>query len=190
MQIHVEDGLPALICNSCLDLARTSYKFQQQCNRSNAILQAYISRSSSIVETNSKSIETQLTVKKECHLQVCFNTNSLSSIDDREDESQEVQVKELLKDYHSLKSIAVTSERKDTDNTDDKSGELDAEKVVTTETGTKLKQSLMCTETIQKSEGCDNLLLKQCSRVNLNYYVTEASNGEKVCKKYVTLLHK
>ncbi|XP_018328190.1 zinc finger protein 391-like isoform X4 [Agrilus planipennis] len=41
MKILPNDGLPSMICTTCLELAHTAFKFQQQCNRSYEILEYY-----------------------------------------------------------------------------------------------------------------------------------------------------
>lgn len=70
MQVLTEDGLPTLICTNCLELAHTSYKFQQQCNRSQAILDTYISQIELIkVEPNTMETfpESALLITKDKH---------------------------------------------------------------------------------------------------------------------------
>ncbi|KAJ8918928.1 hypothetical protein NQ315_016830 [Exocentrus adspersus] len=42
IKIQPDDGLPTMICTKCIDKAHSSYKFQQQCNRSQILLEAYI----------------------------------------------------------------------------------------------------------------------------------------------------
>uniref|UniRef100_A0A1Y1L2X6 Protein krueppel n=1 Tax=Photinus pyralis TaxID=7054 RepID=A0A1Y1L2X6_PHOPY len=42
IRVLANDGLPTTICTNCMELAHTSFKFQQQCNRSQEILEKYI----------------------------------------------------------------------------------------------------------------------------------------------------
>lgn len=44
LQIDAEDGLPSSICSVCMGLAHTAFKFQQQCNRAQEILQTFLSQ--------------------------------------------------------------------------------------------------------------------------------------------------
>lgn len=40
--VLANDGLPTTVCTNCMELAHTSFKFQQQCNRSQEILEKYV----------------------------------------------------------------------------------------------------------------------------------------------------
>ncbi|KAF5300611.1 hypothetical protein FQR65_LT09143 [Abscondita terminalis] len=42
IRILADDGLPTMICTNCMELAHASFKFQQQCNRSQEILEGCI----------------------------------------------------------------------------------------------------------------------------------------------------
>lgn len=42
MQIQADDGLPILICTKCINNVHNFFKFQQQCNRSQTLLDTYI----------------------------------------------------------------------------------------------------------------------------------------------------
>lgn len=41
-KVQSDDGLPSMICTKCIDKAHSSYKFQQQCNKSQILLEAYV----------------------------------------------------------------------------------------------------------------------------------------------------
>lgn len=41
-KVQSDDGLPSMICTKCIDKAHSSYKFQQQCNKSQVLLEACI----------------------------------------------------------------------------------------------------------------------------------------------------
>lgn len=50
----MDDGFPNLICTICMDMVHTFFKFQQQCNKSQEILQACVSQNvkGSRIESN------------------------------------------------------------------------------------------------------------------------------------------
>lgn len=70
LQIEVDDGFPNLICTMCMNMAHTAFKFQQQCNKSQEILQVCVSQ-------NMKSSENELNES---------NVNDLCNIDSNQNE--------------------------------------------------------------------------------------------------------
>ncbi|XP_044761852.1 zinc finger protein 568-like [Coccinella septempunctata] len=56
MKIHANDGLPDSICSKCIESAHTSYKFQKCCNRSQLILETYISQCGILKETSIEDV--------------------------------------------------------------------------------------------------------------------------------------
>ncbi|KAJ8951483.1 hypothetical protein NQ318_000177 [Aromia moschata] len=62
IKVETDDGLPSMICTKCIDKAHSSYKFQQQCNRSQALLDAYIEQIKELVKD--EEISEQLGLEK------------------------------------------------------------------------------------------------------------------------------
>ncbi|XP_018575106.1 zinc finger protein 846-like isoform X1 [Anoplophora glabripennis] len=61
IKVQSDDGLPSMICTKCIDKAHSSYKFQQQCNKSQILLETYIehiNKELAHAEDVSKTIET------------------------------------------------------------------------------------------------------------------------------------
>ncbi|GLV44064.1 hypothetical protein CBL_12640 [Carabus blaptoides fortunei] len=59
VQILMDDGLPNLICKSCIESANTALKFRSMCERSEALIQTYIThmRIKDEISTNRESDE-------------------------------------------------------------------------------------------------------------------------------------
>lgn len=79
-----DDGLPKLICKLCTTMAHTAFKFQQQCNKSQEILEACLSK-------NVKSRELALNENNPSE-DVC-NINSNQNQQNVEQEKRPKQVK-------------------------------------------------------------------------------------------------
>ncbi|KAJ8927825.1 hypothetical protein NQ314_019707 [Rhamnusium bicolor] len=56
IKVQSDDGLPTMICTKCIDKAHSSYKFQQQCNRSQALLEVYIEQIKELVKIEDASL--------------------------------------------------------------------------------------------------------------------------------------
>lgn len=112
-----------MLCSACLELANTSYKFQQQCNRSQVILETYLTQTSADKCKNlfcnkgkqpvlnvepddslvkSKSIDT---VAGYC---AKINNNDKQEIEDNDETICEFEVKEMkIKDDVSLNHVEI-----------------------------------------------------------------------------------
>lgn len=166
-----------------MELAHTSYRFQQQCNRSQAILDAYISQiqnddSEQLDMIQIDEIDIQNTDK---NFPEIFDTNSLGETSDNGLNSGNVD------DFKDNENLFLAEENVEEDITSVKSEklevELDAVKVASSEENTKLKERLalkrMKSNVSSASNGSFNGK-KRAPQLNFSYYAKETITGEKV----------
>lgn len=171
-------------------LAHSSYKFQQQCNRSHTILQAYVSHASREAELITQSDEIPLDEdqpsENETDLTDFFNEESLSPNIQRDKESVDMFEHEPLQ---TVVELADFPEDLGTETIEVKTDAgnvpndifLNAVEVAASEDNMKLRQRIVL-KRMQNSNAQNNIVYrKRATRLNFNYYVKETASGEKVC---------
>ncbi|KAF2905164.1 hypothetical protein ILUMI_01010 [Ignelater luminosus] len=99
IRVLADDGLPSMICTSCMELAHTSYKFQQQCNRSQEILEAYI------LQLQAKDFDEEAQCNKETPEEVLeYLHSNLSPTNDETNELLQVAVESVVDEVKELES--------------------------------------------------------------------------------------
>lgn len=185
-----------------MELAHASYKFQQQCNRTQAILEAYVSQVPCEIDENCTQIDmveinsnvTDIApneVDNEDEFSETFNLNSGSpSCENQQSlecEVEKVESFNLNENKTVLENTLIACE--DDSNISENmifikqesySTVLEAAKVAASDDNDKLCQKLEGKR--KQSHLTDNAseTKKSMSRLNFNYYVKETVNGEKV----------
>lgn len=161
-----------------MELTHTSYRFQQQCNRSQAILEAYVSQIQNDTEQLDMIQIDEIDIQNtERSFPEIFDTNSLGDTNDNG----------LNADFKDNENLFLVEENVEEDITSVKSEkldvELDAVKVASSEENTKLKERLALKRMKSNSSSTSNRShngKKRVSQLNFSYYAKETITGEKV----------
>lgn len=199
-KILADDGLPSMICTNCMELAHTSYKFQQQCNRSQEILEAYV------LQLQAKDFDEEAQCNKETPEEVLkyLHTN-LSPTNDETNELLQVAVESVVDEVKKLgnnctndkdcldDSLGLSSDSNFPDSscvnpenvmikTEIKDEPIfDAAKVAASEDNIRLRQRLAIKR--MKAEGSGKKSGQPA--IGFSYYLKMNETGEKVRKQHI-----
>lgn len=193
-----------------MDLAHTAYRFQQQCNRTQAILEAYVSQipcdedDENCSQINMMDIDSHQVDNKEDLLETLNSDSASPTNQEQEIEIDNAVLKTESHDTSETKSFLKNSFVPCEDNSSSESTifikqeshskVLDTSKIAAAEESIKLPQTFVLKRT--RSDSTHNNPRKSKPRLNFGYYIKETVDGEKVyacnmcdrCYKYSSSL--